>query len=368
VAFGVILAFLNRDGTGEAVNKLIVRRWLLALSLMAVPALASAVGMGRLSVLSSLGQTLNAEVELVSVRKEELGTLTARLASPDAYKQANLQYGAAAAGLRFSIQKRPSGELYIKITSARSVDEPFVNLLIELSWASGRLVREYTALIDPPDYAPPQSVVAAPAPAPETRPVPITQAPVAVATPAPAKPAAASEYGPIKRGETLSKIAASVKPDGVSLDQMLIAILRGNPDAFANNNINRMKAGKMLRIPDKAELTAVTPQEAVKEVRLQATDWNRYRQKVADTAGLVSERKSAASKREKISVKDKTTEPKPVLRLSTGEPPGGAAGKGRSKADRVQVLEEELIARERALNDANQRIKELEKAVKESAK
>lgn len=346
---------------------------------MVVPAVASAVGMGRLNVLSSLGQTLNAEVDLVSVRKEETATLTARLASPDAYRQANLQYGAAAAGLRFNIQKRPNGELYIKITSVRSVNEPFVNLLIELNWASGRLVREYTVLIDPPDYAPPQSAAPAPAPATETRPVPVPQAPIAVATPAPAKPAAVAtpapekpaaggEYGPVKRGETLSKIAASVKPEGVSLDQMLIAILRSNPDAFVNNNVNRLKAGKMLRIPDQEQLTAVTPQEAVKEVRLQSADWNRYRKKVADTAGFVSERKTSASKRDKVSVKDKTTEAKPVLRLSTGEPPGGAGGKGRSKAERVQVLEEELIARERALNEANQRIKELEKAVKDSAK
>jgi pilus assembly protein FimV len=337
--------FLNRNGKGAGVNKLICRRWLLALSLIIVPAVASAVGMGRLNVLSSLGQTLNAEVDLVSVRKEELATLTARLASPDAYRQANLQYGAAAAGLRFSINKRPSGELYIKITSARSVNEPFVNLLIELNWASGRLVREYTVLIDPPDYAPPQSAASAPAPAPETRPVPVPQPPVAVPetrpvpapqrpvavpTPAPAKPAGGGEYGPIKRGETLSKIAASVKPEGISLDQMLIAILRSNPDAFVNNNVNRMKAGKMLHIPDQEQLTAVTPQEAVKEVRLQSADWNRYRKKLADTAGLVSERKTSAGKRDKVSVKDKTTEAKPVLRLSTGEPPGGAGGTGRS--------------------------------------
>lgn len=351
-------------------NEPIHGRWLLAMLLL-VPSVASALGMGRLNVLSSLGQTLNAEVELVSVQKEELSTLSARLASPDAYRQANLQYGAAG-GLRFSIETRPGGQLYIKITSVRPLNEPFVNLLIELSWASGRLVREYTALIDPPDYTPPQTVASAPAPAPapapETRPVPVPRPPVAAATPASATPAAGGEYGPIKRGETLSKIAASVKPEGVSLEQMLVAIIRSNPDAFINNNMNRMKAGKMLRIPDKEQLTAVTPKDAIKEVRVQAADWNRYRRKLAETAGMVSERKSAASRRDKVSVKDKTGEAKPVLRLSTGEPPGGAGGKGRSKADRVQVLEEELVARERALNEANQRIKELEKAVKESAK
>ena len=359
--------FINRDEKGDVVIKPICKQWLLAMLLLVMPSVVSAVGMGRLNILSSLGQTLIAEVELVSVQKEELSTLSARLASPDAYRQANLEYGAAAAGLRFSIEKRPGGQLYIKITSARPVNEPFVNLLIELSWASGRLVREYTALVDPPDYAPPQSVASAPAPAPEARPVPVPQPP-AVATPASTRPAAGGEYGPIKRGETLSKIAAKVKPEGISLEQMLVAILRSNPDAFINNNMNRMKAGKMLRIPDQEQLAALTPRDAVKEVRVQAADWNRYRQKLADTAATVSERKTAAGKRDKVSVKDKATEGKPVLRLSTGEPPGGAGGKGRSKADRVQVLEEELIARERALNDANQRIMELEKAVKDSAK
>jgi len=350
------------------VSKPIYKRWLWAMLLMLAPSVASAVGMGRLTVLSSLGQPLNVEVDLVSVQKEELATLSARLASPDAYRQANLQYGAAAAGMRFRIEKRPGGQLYIKITSVRSVDEPFVNLLIELTWASGRLVREYTALIDPPDYTPPQSVASAPAPAPETRPVPVPQPTVAVAAPASARPAAGGEYGPIKRGETLSKIAASVKPEGVSLERMLVGILRSNPDAFVNNNMNRMKAGKMLRIPDKEQLTAMPQADAVKEVRVQAADWRRYRQKLADTAGTVSERKTAASRRDKVSVKDKTADGKPVLRLSSGEPPGGAGAKGRSKADRVQALEEELIARERALKEANERIKELEKAVKESAK
>lgn len=357
---------LNKDEKGDVVNKPDYKRWLLAMLLLLAPSVAGAVGMGRLTVLSSLGQTLNAEVDLVSVQKDELATLSARLASPDAYRQANLQYGAAAAGMRFRIEKRPNGQLYIKVTSSRPIDEPFVNLLIELTWASGRLVREYAALIDPPDYAPAQSVASAPAVAPEARPVPAPRPPVAVATPPSTRAAAGGEYGPVKRGETLSKIAASVKPEGVSLEQMLVGILRSNPDAFMNNNMNRMKTGKMLRIPDKEELIAMPQSEVVKEVRVQVADWNRYRRNLADTAGPVSERKPEARPRDKVSVKDPTADGKPVLRLSSGEPPGGA--KRRSKADRVQALEEELIARERALSEANQRIKELERAVKDTAK
>jgi pilus assembly protein FimV len=166
----------------------------------------------------------------------------------------------------------------------------------------------------------------------------------------------------------LCTIAANVKPEGVSLKQMLVAILRSNPDAFIKNNINRMKAGAMLRVPDLEQLTAMTPQDAENEIQVQTAGWNRYRQKLAGTAGMVSKRKTAASRPDKVSVKDNATEGRPVLRLSPGEPPGGAGKKRRSKPDQVQVLEEELIARERALNEANQRLKELQRAVKDAAK
>lgn len=327
--------------------------------------------MGTLTVLSTLGHPLLAEVELISVQKEELDTLSVRLASPEAYRQADLRYGAGLSGLRLTVEKRPDGQPYIKITSMQAVSEPFVELLIELNSASGRLMRGYTALIDPPGYTPPESLAAAPAVTPQARPVPAPQPSVAVVAPVPARPAAGAEYGPIKRGETLSKIAASVKPEGVSLDQMLVGIFRGNPDAFMGNNMNRMKAGKTLRIPEKEQLTAVTQREARDEVRVQASDWNRYRRRLADMAGTARERKAVASKRDaaRVKVEDKAArdkEGKDVLRLSTGEPPGGKSGRARSIEDRVQALEEELVARERALNEANQRIRELEKAVKPS--
>ncbi len=341
--------------------------------LLLVPWMAGAAGLGGLTVLSSLGQPLLVEIELISIQKEDLSTLVVRLGSAEQYRQANLQYGAALPGMRFSIERRPTGQHYIRVMSVRVVNEPFVELLIELNSASGRLVRQYTALIDPPGYTPPQTVAAAPPVEPQTRPVPASPSPVAVATPVPARPAAGREYGPIKRGETLSKIAASVRLEGVSLEQMLVGIFRTNPDAFMDNNMNRMKAGKTLRIPEKEELTGVPQRDAREEVRLQAADWNRYRRRLADAAGAASGKKVVASKRDaaRVKVEDQAAGSKggkDVLRLSSGEPPGGKSRKGRSIEDRVQALEEELIARERALNEANQRIKELEKAVKETAK
>lgn len=326
-------------------NKIIYKHCRLALLALLVPSIAGAVGLGKLTVLSLLGQPLNAEVDLVSVQNDELATLSARPASLDAFGQANRQYSALVAGLHFRIEKRTDGQPYIKVTSEQAVSEPFVDLLLELNWASGRLAREYTLLIDPPNYAPAQPIASVPTLAPPARTVPVPLPPAEVAMPAATTPNAGSDYGPIKRGETLSKIAARVKPEGVTLAQMLVGLFRNNPDAFMNNNMNRLKADKMLRIPSMEQLLALSQSEASREVRGQVTDQSRIR------------RKAPANPRGK----DKSTDGKPVLRLSGAEPSGGA--KGRDKADRVQALEEELMARERLLNESSQRIKELKKAV-----
>ncbi|MEK6594417.1 MAG: hypothetical protein AABZ67_15195, partial [Pseudomonadota bacterium] len=116
-----------------------LKQWVLAALIVLMPWVADAAGLGRLIVLSSLGQPLNAEIDLVSVRNDELSTMSARLASPELYNQAKLQYGPALIGLRLSIEKRPGGQPYVKVASSRPVQEPFVDLLIELSWASGRI-------------------------------------------------------------------------------------------------------------------------------------------------------------------------------------------------------------------------------------
>lgn len=351
-----------------------LKQWVLAVLCLLMPWVADAAGVGRLSVLSALGQPLNAEIDLVSVEKDELATLSARLASPDAYKQANLQYGPALVGLRLSIEKRPGGQPYIKVTSTRPVNEPFIDLMVEINWASGRITREYTALIDPPGYAPAPAPVAVP----ETRPAPVPQAPAAAAVPTPARapaarrpavtaPTAASgkEYGPVKRGETLFNIAGDVKPEGVTLEQTLVGLYRSNPDAF-ENNMNRMKSGKILRVPEKDELSAVPQREAMKEYRAQVSDWNAYRGKLADAAGMAESRPAAKGKiTTRVEDRAAAGEAKDVVRLSKGEPPKGAGGKPGTVADRMRTLEEEAIAREKALNEANERITQLEKTIKD---
>jgi len=384
-----------------------LKTWLAALLVALLPCVAGAAGLGRITVLTAIGQPLIAEIELVAVTPQELSSLSARLALPDTYRQANLQYNVALTGARLTVEKRPDGQPFLKIATTRAVSEPFIDLLVELTWAAGRLSREYTALLDPPGIppvAPAPMISAAPesrpaparvpppapaiAPTPEITPQPpVTTAPRAPAAPAPvavapvisrpvvAAPMAASkEYGPIERGETLGKIARNVMPEGVTLEQMLVALYRTNPDAFIRKNLNLVRTGKILRVPDREEVeTAVARDDAVAEYRTHVADWNDYRQKVAEGAVSVpAEGRTAVSGKITTKVEDKTTagEPKDVVKLSKGEPVGAAAGKDkpRSNAERIRMLEEEVVSREKALAEANSRITQLERTLKDMQK
>ncbi|MBI2223899.1 MAG: FimV family protein [Betaproteobacteria bacterium] len=377
--------------------------WLLAGLFLLMSWVAHAAGLGKLTILSALGQPLLAEVDLVSVRAGESATLVARLAPPEAYTQANILYSPALVGVRMTIERRPDGQSYIKVISTRPVNEPFIHLLVELSWPQGRLVREYTALIDPIGYTPPTVAIAPDAPVvspmvvtppvtPEPQPIePARQPPpVAAAAPVEAKPAAEKArpakppvaaataaadkaYGPVKRGETLGRIASKVKPPGVTLEQMLVGLYHANPDAFAGN-MNLLKTGKILRIPERESVIATGQPEAVKEVRVEAANWNAYRQKLAEAAGEspARESKSIASGKITTKVDDQAAgkaAPKEVLKLSKGEPAAGKAPRGKaargSVPNRIRTLEEEAIAREKALGESNIRIAQLEKTIKD---
>jgi len=384
------------------VRKTPYKTWLLAGLILLMPWVAHAAGLGKLTILSPLGQPLSAEVDLVSVRAGELATLVARLAPPEAYTQASISYSPALVGVRMSIERRADGEHYIKIISTRPVNEPFIDLLVELSWPQGRLVREYTALIDPIGYNPPTVAVAPDAPVvspmvvtppvtPGPRPIePARQVGEAAVAPAEARPAAAKArpakrpvaagtaaadkaYGPVKRGETLSRIASKVKLPGVTLEQMLVGLYHANPDAFAGN-MNHLKTGTILRVPERESVIATGQPEAVKEVRVEAANWNAYRQKLAQAAGASPARESKSTASGKITTKvdDQAAgkaAPKEVLKLSKGEPAAGKAPRGKaargSVPNRIRTLEEEATAREKALAEANNRIAQLEKTIKD---
>ena len=379
-------------------NKLFRRAAVIA-AISMLPSLATAAGLGKINVMSALGQPLLAEIDLVSVSPEEFPSLAARLASQDAYREANVEYPNGLGGFRFAIDKRSNGQPYLKVVTNQPVNEPFLDLLIELNWASGRLLREYPVLLDPPGYNVAKSpepavtvpqVAQAPVPAPRTKHTPsaaVERQPEATKS-AESTPAAmnstpkakasgggegADTYGPVKRGETLAGIAESVRPAEVTLDQMLVAIYRENKGAFDGRNMNRLKTGMILKVPEGGAAAAVAAPEAKREVIAQTSDWKAYRKRLANVAssgpsqGSKSGQTAAGAIDTKIADDKAPPESgKDVLKLSKGQvdsgKPGATTGKGTEKLNAVQ---EELAARDRALQDANTRISELEKQITE---
>jgi pilus assembly protein FimV len=355
-------------------------------SAVLVAATANAAGLGKLTVLSALGQPLRAEIELTSVSADEASALVAKLASTDAFRSANIDFNPALSSLRFEIEQR-NGRQVIRVSSSQAINEPFVDMLLELTWNGGRMVREYTFLLDPPDIratqAPqvtaPVEVVNRNAPAATQTPAPAAAAtqpaaqPTAPARPQPAaKPAKAAiaEYT-VKPGDNLTRIANQVKPVDVSLDTMLVALYRANPEAFAGKNMNRLKSGQILSVPDADQIRNVGSEgDAHGVVVAHATDFNAYRAKLAGQVAASSAAKDTepaknASGKITAKVEEKpnatnTAQDKLTLSKATTEKP--QAGKTGVAA------EEDKIAKQKQVDEAAARVKELEKNVNDLEK
>lgn len=265
---------------------------------------AQALSLGRISVQSALGEPLRAEIDIPEITSEEAATLKAQVALPAAFKSAGMDYSPVLPSLRMVLQKRSDGRAYLRVSGDRLVQEPFVDLILEASWSTGRMVRDYTLLFDPPNLRPPEQPIAAPLVTPRVvqlpRSEPVPTAPVAPAAarqPAPvagAKPAPvlASSNGrqlTVRPGETASRIAMAHKASNVSLDQMLVAMQQTNPRAFIEGNVNRIKAGAILRMPTEEQAQVVTPVQASQIITAQSQDFNRFRQTLAGTAPVVEQ-------------------------------------------------------------------------------
>ena len=353
---------------------------------LAVTSPADAAGLGRLTVTSGLGQPLRAELEVTSVGRDELPTLQVKMAPLAAFRAANLDFNPALTNLRFSLDKRPDGAYFVRISSAQPVNEPYLDLMVELTWATGRVIREYTVLLDPPSLradapvVPPVAAASTPAaPAvlpPTTRssaaPAASSSAPASApsASTAPPRPAAAaaaprSTAAPegsyvVKSGDTLGAIAGRNKPASVSLDQMLVAMLRANPDAFVAKNMNRLKAGATLTFPSESEVAALARPDARREVVAQSADFAQYKSRLAQAAGSAPAVASAppaaaGSGRVTARVQDKSAAAAPggdQLKIARAEQKSAAAAASAAKAD-------EAAAKARALKEEQERAAQL---------
>ena len=267
---------------------------LAASCLLAGPAWS--LGLGRLTVQSALGESLRAEIDVTSISPEEASTLQLRVAGPEVYRTAGIDYNAVLPSAQVALVRRNDGRSVLRVTSDRAVVEPFLDVILEANWAAGRLVRAYTLLLDPPANRPSPMAAAPAAPAAPTAPVvaptpraatpapaPV-RAPAVAAVPAPtpaAAPAPKAERVRVASGDTLSRIASRVRPDGVSLDQMLVSLFRANPQAFMGENMNRLKAGAVLEVPTGAAAGQVESSQARRVILAQSADFDAYRRRLA---------------------------------------------------------------------------------------
>ena len=236
--------------------------------------IATALGLGELTLQSALNQQFRAEIQLHNVGDLSRSQIIANLASQEYFERAGVERIFFLTRIQFEVVHRSPEDVIIRLTTDRNVREPFLNFLVELHWPSGRLLREFTVLLDPPAFS-------------ETPPAPIKQAQVELAKQAPALVAAKPAVGEpvhvdqqtdlrvrIKKNDTLWSIARDHRPEkSLSIRQTMLAIQKNNPQAFINNNINLIKAGQLLTIPSATEIRDFSSSQAIVEARRQNDAW-----------------------------------------------------------------------------------------------
>jgi pilus assembly protein FimV len=343
---------LGRDDRGYSMSRL--AQWGIGLILLQ-PLGVWALGLGEIELDSALNQPLSAEIRLISASVEEVDTLKVGLASRDTFERYGLDRPAYLSDVTFAVGKDSTGRNVIKVESVQSMTEPFVTMLVEATWPRGRLLKEYTVLLDPPVLLP-QPQAPANVQAPSSASEPASQAGGRIQRPANRSPSAAAPqptprpvsrnlstgssgtYGPVQRNETLWRIAEQVRPDAsLTMNQMMVALYQANPAAF-DGNINRLRRGAVLQVPSGAEISGLSTRNATSEVRRQNQDW-----------------RGAAAQ--------------PGLRLVAPDNTGGASsGRSASSAgaddgalqDEVRGLRDAVAERDRLLEVKDQQLQDLQ--------
>ena len=374
------------------VHKSKLKRISLAVCFALMPFAANAAGLGKLTVLSGLGEPLNAEIELLATTPEELASLTAAIAPEEAYAVQGIEKPGLHSAIKVEVKKKANGSSLIKLSSVQPITDPFLDMLIQVDWSTGRLLREYTLLLDPPGYnvpatasvTSPVATTSQPAATPLNTPAATSAEKATKATPEPKKTAAPAplpkpeakpdtESKTTVKGDTLYSIAREVQPEGVSLEQVVAGLYRANKGAFIEGNMNRLKVGQIIKVPTTEELTSVPQTEASKQIRVHANDWNAYRNKLASAVGESAPArddagsKAASGGKITTAAEDKAapapTGPRDVVKLSKG-----ATADTKNLQDKVNSLQEEAIAREKSLKESGERTAALEKQIADMQK
>ena len=352
-----------------------MRRWkfsALASAACACAALfapnAAALSLGAIHVQSHLGEPLRAEIDIPELSAAEAGSLQTTMATPDIFQAHGMEFGAIARSVRIELVHRAQGMSKIKLSTTTPVNDPFVDLILQANWNAGNLTRSYTLLLDPPPAtAAPAPTVAAQASAPAQtgrsyRSQPRVQATIpATAAASPAATPAADNVT-VRPGDTAGRIATAHAIAGVSLDQMLVAMLHNNPSAFIGGNVNRIKAGAVLSLPNAEQAQSTSATEARQIVAAQSKDFNAYRRKLAERTAkaqvAAAERSAAGKVQAQVQDNAPTATPADKLTLSKGAVAAKAeealAQKKQAAAQdaRAQELQRNLAELEKISNDA----------------
>ncbi len=338
----------------------------LLTALLLQPSVMLAAALGEISVQSAIGQRLSAEIEIVGLSKNDADTIALRLAPPEAYKEAGLDYSAVLRSMRFNIEKK--AERYVvRLSSEEVVNDPFITILFEIDTDGNRNIRQYALLLDPPAVDQQVAVTE-----PQTAVVPELNAAVVPANSDEKETAPTAEVAAthtVGKGETLHGIASQLKPADTKLEQVLIALQRLNPNAIDGDNINRIKAGAVLTLPDAETIKAIDAADARKLVNAQTADFRRYREQLAQQArkpeaNAEARADTATNRQSQGRVGVQVTEPtgtatQDKLRLSKA----GAQGNSQSAANDAANMDK--IAADKALAEANDRVAALEKNVRD---
>ena len=352
---------------------------LILLACIMCPAMSWGLGLGQIHLQSALGQPLRAQIDLISVGPNELGAVHAQLAPVDEFTRYGIERPPFLATMTFKVGKAKDGHAVLLVNSSDAIPEPFVTFLVEVDWARGHLMREYTVLLDPPGFSDTERAAqAAAVEMPQSAaPTPAATAPTPAATAAPAEtqaaaaaPAAVAEPQPatttgatvaaapamragsvrVGRGDTLSKIALRVGAGGAgAVDRTMIALFRANPDAFSGN-INVLHRGAILRIPGADQIALLNESQAIKEVSRQYRAWQ-------------SSGASAAHGHLRLVAANAVASGGGGSGAQGGATGGGRAGASTTASlqNRVKDLETQLTAARRLVDLRNQELADLQR-------
>ncbi|WP_309677432.1 FimV/HubP family polar landmark protein [Pseudomonas sp.] len=323
----------------------------LVLAIAAASALSSgmahALGLGELTLKSTLNQPLVAEIELLDVKDLTAAEVVPSLASPEDFAKAGVDRQAFLNDLTFTPVLNASGKSILRVTSSKPLSEPMVKFLVQVMWPNGRLLRDYSLLLDPSKFSP-QTADAAAQPAPTQT----VTAPVTGGT----KP---TQYTTAPR-DTLWEIAAKTGTGG-SVQQTMLAIQALNPDAFIDGNINRLKAGQVLRLPDQAQSTGLPQPKAIAEVSAQNTAWRQGRRYVAKPGAGQQQLDATNRARGEGPSSQAATDKLSLVSAESGKAGGkGAAGDAKNLSNKLAVTQESLDTTRRDNAELKSRMTDLQ--------